>query len=1001
MDPERWNRLESLYHSALNRPAPERDAYLSEVCADDAALREEVRTLIAKHEQSGNFIDSTVFDIGIRAMAEEEAMFGPGKMIGHYLILDVIGRGGMGEVYLARDPRLGRKVALKLLPRALKGDAERVWRFRQEARAASAVSHPNIAHVYDVGEAEGLFYTAIEYVEGVTLRQRITEGKLNLREALYVALQIAEALAAAHAAGVVHRDVKPENVMVRHDGYVKVLDFGLAKLVERLKTSMPGEQRAPAATLVHSEPGVVMGTVSYMSPEQARGKPVDARTDVWSLGVVLYELLTGRRPFEGESAGDIMVSILEREPEPLARLRSDIPTDIERVVTKALAKDPASRYQSAGDMASELRRVSQRLGPHGDARASSAYAGQGPLATSLMETDGQPEARSPEQGYAAHTASAERVRRTVGMRHVVSRLRQHKRGALLFGAAFILMAGSVLYTLYRLSSRTGAGALRARPERSMTKLTTSGRARHAAISPDGKYVVYAANGDAGQSLWLRQAGTTRDVQIDAHGDYGKLTFSPDGTRLYYTNFFGDLYQMPILGGVKNKITAGVDSPVTFSPDGSRLAFVRQNHPAKGESSLIVANSDGSEERVLAARKKRDRFASARPAWSPDGKSIACAASSNDSHVAYVNVIEVRLEDGTERTISPQRWFEVGAVAWLAGGDGLVVLASEQEGILSPQIWQLSYPSGEVRRISNDFNAYGDLSLTADSDVLVTVLEGEFHNVWVLPEGKTAGARQITRAAGTYVDLRWTPDGKLVFASNASGGWEIWTLEQNGDVRKQLTVTSGANGTPMFTPDGRYIVFTSLRAGTANIWRMDADGGNPKQLTSGDWEENVVCSPDGQWVVYESGRFGEMGLWKVSLEGGAPVRLTEGASSLPAISPDGKQIAFSYKDSRADSRERVAVIPFGGGQPVRYFDIPVPFPWRGVKWAPDGRALIFIDTRGGVSNLWSQPIGGGPAKQLTDFKAEEIFYFDWSRNGEHLAFVRGSQFGDVVMISSFR
>ena len=359
MKRERWQQIDNLLQSALARSPEERSAFLARACDEDELLRSEVESLIASHEDASNFLETPMSQIAAELLVNGRAGLEAGQEIGPYKIVGSLGAGGMGEVYLAEDPRLGRKIALKLLPDYLTKDENRLRRFELEARAASSLNRPNIVTIFEIGEADGHHFIAGEFIDGVTLREHITTSRiapngspntpLKLSEILDLAVQIGEALAAAHAAGIVHRDIKPENIMVRHDAYLKVLDFGLAKLTERpaFAIDAEGATRAPLKT----NPGIVMGTVTYMSPEQARGLPVDARTDIWSLGVVLYEMATGRLPFEGETATDMILSIVEREPPPLARYSKDTPAELERIVSKALRKNKQERYQTAKDLA--------------------------------------------------------------------------------------------------------------------------------------------------------------------------------------------------------------------------------------------------------------------------------------------------------------------------------------------------------------------------------------------------------------------------------------------------------------------------------------------------------------------------------------------------------------------------------------------------------------------------------------------------------------------------
>jgi Tol biopolymer transport system component len=481
---------------------------------------------------------------------------------------------------------------------------------------------------------------------------------------------------------------------------------------------------------------------------------------------------------------------------------------------------------------------------------------------------------------------------------------------------------------------------------------------------------------------------------------GGLAFSPDGNYIYYlrtekTGIVSVLHRVPALGGTARKLIEDVDSPITFSPDGARIAFVR-GYPEPGESALVVANTDGTNERRLAVRKAPDFFHS--PAWSPDGRVIACAAGGLTGG-SHMSVVEVGTTDGAERPLTSERWLNVEQVAWLADGRGLVMAALDQAARLT-QIWHLAYPGGEARRVTNDLNNYHGLSLAADSRRLVAIESDQLSNLWVAPSAEAGSARQITYGSGKYSRLCWTPDGKIIFAANSGGTRDLWMMEADGSNRKQLTAESGVNMWPTVTPDGRYLVFSSNRASAANtfnLWRMELSGGNAQQLTRGSGEFAPRLSPDGKWVVYMSIGLGKPTLWKVPIEGGEPVQLTDKPSALPAVSPDGKLIACQYWDEQLNSRWVTAIIPIEGGAPVKVFN----FQATAIRWSPDGRALTYIDQRGGVSNLWSQSLSGEPPRQLTDFKGDYVFDFDWSRDGKQLALARGVVTNDVVLISDLK
>jgi Tol biopolymer transport system component len=535
------------------------------------------------------------------------------------------------------------------------------------------------------------------------------------------------------------------------------------------------------------------------------------------------------------------------------------------------------------------------------------------------------------------------------------------------------------------------------------KLTGTGKATDAAISPDGKYVVYVEDDAGKQSLWIRQVATESNVQIvpPAKAEYYGLTFSNDGDYVYYvrleeSNPIFTLYRVPSIGAASKKLIENIDSCVAFSPDGQRIAFVRASS-SMTESRLMIANADGTAEQTIATRKSPDLFLASgvvRIAWSPDGKIVACPAARIDANNNHFSLVGVSVEDGTETLLSSQRWSFVSHAAWLSDGSGLVILAVEEGA--SGQLWGLSYPGGQARRITNDPSGYAGLSLARDSDALVTVQSDVVSSVWVAPGLDTNRPRQITsgRTDGSF-GLTWTPDGRIVYGSMASGQRQIWIMDADGSNQKQLTY-EGSNSRPRVSGDGRYIVFVSYRAGRFNIFRMDTDGENPKQLTDGTANFMPDVSPDGRWVFYVSTEAGPR-LGKVPLDGGNPVQLADTQTSLPVVSPDGKQLAGVYYDDQVNPASGVAILPLEGGQPTKRFKISINDKAIVLRWSSDGRALLYND----LSNIWSQPVDGGKPSRLTDFQGDQLFRFDYSRDGRWLALARGKFMNDVVLIRDFR
>ncbi len=915
-----------------------------------------------------------------------------GSRFDRYEILSLLGVGGMGEVYLARDSKLDRKVALKILPPLYTNDTERVRRFEKEAKAVSALNHPNIITIYEVGQVEDAHFIATEYIEGQTLRRRMRKEQLAIAEAIEIAIQVAGALEAAHSAGILHRDIKPENIMLRPDGYVKVLDFGLAKLTERGDDSSPGER---SRTENETEPGMVLGTATYMSPEQARAQKLDERTDIFSLGIVLYEMIAGRSPFHDQTANDVMAAILHREPIPLSQQSSSITPELETVVRKALAKDRDVRYRTAKELQTDLKELRQQhslnTSPARNAKTEDPQD---------LETRIEPLARDTGAHDNHHTSSA---------RIIISEFKKHKQGVIIALIVFVLAIaglgfGVAQWLAWRSESPTFKNAR-------FVRLATSGRAVDAVISPDGKYAAYVVDDGGKRSLWVKQVtANSSAIQIVQPTElrFRSPTFSHDGNHIFYVLRksdapVGDLYRIPTLGGTPRKLLTGVSSPVALSPDDGKFAYVREI-PAEGVSIMLTANVNGTNESELTRRTLPDSFAIEGPDWSPDGRLIACPTA-NFGNGIHHNLIVLRADDGSGKVLLEQSWPTIGRVVWTGDGKGILMAAREPTA-LGRQVWFVNYPDGKVIRVTNDLNDYRGVTASLDGSTIAAVQINQISNLWIAPVNNSSQARQITFGSASNdgaQGLAWTPDGKIVFSSNSSGKPDLWKINADGNQLQQLTADVGSNGFPSVTADGRYILFNSDRSGSGGnvgVWRIDSDGGNPKQLTFGRLDLDPRPLPTNDWVIFSSIKSGKRTLWKVAIDGGETVQLLDALSEYPLISPDGKWLACSYRDDKTMTVAKLTAFPINGGSPVNSFDIPVT-PRRLVRWSPDSSALNYVAFNNGVANIWSLSLTDGAPKQITDFRSNQIFGFDWSPDGKWLALARGLETREIVLISNFR
>ena len=870
-----------------------------------------------------------------------------GQTISHYRVIEKLGGGGMGVVYKAEDTELGRFVALKFLPEDLAGDPQALERFRREARAASALNHPNICTIHEIGKCEGKSFIVMEFLDGQTLKHMMGKRPLELETLLSLGIEIADAIDAAHTKGIIHRDIKPQNLMVTRQGQLKVLDFGLAKLIPtKTVFAEDAETRTLAATEeLLTSPGGAVGTVAYMSPEQARGEDLDARSDLFSLGAVLYEMATGQQAFSGNTSPIVFDAILNREPPPPSQLNQDLPPEVERIIDKAIEKDRDLRYQTAAELRADLKRLKR------DTQS-------GRVSTRLETMSAQKPVWRRMAIYSVATLTA------------------------------LAVVATALFLLVRPTPKPLGVA----------RLTNSGNVEIAAISPDGKYVAYVINEAEKQSLWIQQVSTRTSTQLrpPAVAGYGSVRFSSDNDYLYYTRGEPDapsaLYQMSVLGGTPRKVLTDVPPRIPISPDGKWFARVRLDSQ-HNELALLATAVDGSAERKILAVPAAS-FWLHHPAWSPDGKLIAVVEGSGASAFRE-NLVVVPATGGPAERITSEGSLHLLAPEWLPGGDGLIASGYGTHG----QLWEFPYPSGSARRITHDLFRYEQVSITADSRQLVSVQSDLLSSIWVGPATDPDRARPVTPRGGHFVanwGLNWTPDGRIVYWTNASDRYDFIIMGGDGSDPKTLPLET-YKWTPEVCRDGRTLVYVGIHDGQYTVLRSDLDGSKPQPLSEGAAAWEPQCSPDGKWVLY--GALDGPGLWKVPIAGGKPVQLWDKDCGGPGISPDGKWVACVSSDQ---NRGKFTVLPFEGGTPTKLFDIPPTYDGEcPLRWTPDGHGITYAGKSGGVSNLYVQPLSGGAPRPLTHFVSEEIGWFAWSWDGKQIAIARGTGSSDAVLLTNFR
>ena len=953
MASERGPRISDLYHAALSRRPEDREAFLNEACAGDEGLRREVDSLLRYASDAPEFLEIPA----AAALSPDFVEITPtlGRDFGPYRLLALLGEGGMGQVYRARDSKLGRDVALKFLPAHFNADAERRARFAREARLLATLNHPNIGSIYGLEEANGLTALVLELVEGPTLADHLRHGPMKLPEALAVARQIAEALEAAHEKGIVHRDLKPANIVLQKAGIsgasgsdvrAKVLDFGLAKPVVLLGPDAPTVH--PADSFDGTADGRIIGTPAYMSPEQTRGREVDKRTDIWAFGCVLYELLSGRRPFEADTATDTFARILEHEPD-WSVLPAATPDAARKLLKRCLEKDLSRRLRDIGDARLELE----------DAQAPAA-------ATVSSSTSG----------------------------HGGLLPRRTWRSLAFLAAAFVggaAVAGVGLFQMLRPSLRNPL-------ENALFSRVTNfeGTERSAAISRDGRFVAFRSDREGPLDVWLTQIGTgqflnvTKGIDDEFATEHPSCGFSGEGSGIWLGGGVGRrLRILPLMGGTPHRFLPDNAVTVAWSPDGARVVY----HLQDDGDSMFVADRTGENPRLIFRRhaNEHNHF----PIWSSDGRWIYFTSGTPETK--EMDIWRVAPEGG-----SPERLTKVNSdVAYPTPIDTatLLFVAHNEDGS-GPWLWALDIERKLTRRVSFGVEKYLSVSATPDGSRLVTTVSNPSASLWTVPiltdrPAEEGDVKPFALPTAQSSAPRFA-SASLFYLSSFGAGEGVWRFDDG----QATEIWKGTDGAALAPPDasrdGQRVALVLRRNGRLKLHVLSAEGGELRAVAESlDVRGAASWSPDGKSLVIRGNEDGTPGLFIVPADGGKPIRLTTGGAINPVWSPDGNLIAYAGPNVSAFT-PLVAIKT--DGTPVRLPPIQLRRDGERIRFTPDGKALIYMQGELRAQNFWRLDLTTMSARQLTRFTQRDTMRtFDVTPDGKHIVFDRLRDNSDIVLI----
>ncbi len=859
-----------------------------------------------------------------------------GAKVDGYEVLGLLGAGGMGEVYRARDPVLKRDVAIKVLPSFVAKDPDRLWRFEQEAQAAAALNHPNILAVYRFGVFEGAPYLVSELLVGDTLRQQLRHGPMSLRRAIDTGVQIAHGLAAAHDKGIVHRDLKPENLFVTKEGRIKILDFGLAKLMQPQQPKADKDDSAPTQAY-ETDPGSVMGTAGYMSPEMVRGELVDHRTDIFALGAILYEMLSGKRAFQHSTSAETMTAILHEDPPGVAQIARNATPGLQRVVHRCLEKNPERRFQSASDLAFALEALS-------DSSISSSATVQGQ--------------EQPRQ-----------------------------RKALFWWIGLAAVVAASIATYYFVADRGPAPFA----HYSLQRVIDSKHVRSLAISPDGIYLAAVLNDANGaQSLVLHHIPTNsqRTIVQDPAYKYDRVTFSPDGSYIYFRiDALGqpradrwDDYRIPVLGGQPTRVVAGVDFPLTFIDGGQRMCFYRQD-PAAGSYQFLSAAADGSDQQVLTNGKKPFPLLTV---CSPSGKFAVLEDSLG-------NIESLEFGSGSTRTVASSAALGgyLNDIQWIPNGKGLFITGREK--IDFAPISFLSYPSGKMRQITNDLSVYSGISLTADGRTIATTQNDLNSRFAELPLGGSLQDYQT----GELVWFTWLDNNTIV--ANGAGNLRVVNLLKNETTAVNVAKGYSLGQPSRCGPDTMVLVGAALQGDVRRVYTLHFDGSGLTQVTKGPMDMFPECTADGEWVLYaDDTDENNPILFRQSLRGGTPQKVAQGRIWFD-VSSDGKLLATAAVDKGAP----LQIVSLDSLRTIRSFATRDFDDFDRFAFSADSRSIFYVTEKGADATIWRQPLETATPVKVASLPGRTVNWIRPSPDGKKLGLILEAPTSEAVLLHDVR